>query len=241
MAASSSLGLILWNPYSGYAAILLTLILVAVGVGLILLGARSDRAVRLPKPGRALKVVIVLVWLLSILLVLPLFRQIAQETGQPGLFIGPVFPITLATAFCAFLVIAYLTRLGGMLAALGSGLAGAAAGPMVFELPFVLIIAPVVTTRVPHPVFLFSVFLVAILTTLALPAFSSRFSVTSYSLYFLGAMFAVFAAWALLKGYAPPSDPVSFSLNAVSKVLGFAAVVASFSGGAPSGPTHAQS
>ena len=133
------------------------------------------------------------------------------------------------------MVVAYLTRGGGVLMALGSGLAGAAAGPMVFELPFVLIITPVVTTRVPHPLFLFSVFLVVILTTLALPTFSSRFSVTRYSLYFLGAMFVVFAAWALLTGYAPPSDPASFSLNAVSKVLGFAAVVASFSSGARKG------
>ena len=231
MAASSSLGLILWNPYSGFAAVLLTLILLAAGAGLILLGARSDSAVRLPTPGKALRVVILLVWALSILLVLPLFRQIAQDTGQSSLFIGPVFPITLATAFCSFFAIAYFTRASGMLAAIGSGLAGAAAGPMVFELPFVLIITPVVTTRVPHPVFLFSVFLVAILTTLALPTFSSRFSVTRYSLYFMGAMFLAFAAWALLDGYAPPSDPASFSLNAASKVLGFAAVVASFSGG----------
>lgn len=230
MAASSSLGLILWDPYSGLAAVVLALILLAVGVGLILLGARSKGGVRLPTPGKVLKVVMVFVWALSILLVLPLFRQIAQDTGQSSLFIGPVFPITLAASFFSFLAIAYFTRRGGMLAALGSGLAGAAAGPMVFELPFVLIIAPVVTTRVPHPLFLFSVFLVAILTTLALPTFSSRFSVTRYSLYSLGTMFVVFAAWALLDGYAPPSDPASFSLNAVSKVLGFAAVVASFSG-----------
>ena len=70
-----------------------------------------------------------------------------------------------------------------------------------------------------------------ILTTLALPTFSERFSVTGSSLYSLGAMFVVFAGSALT-GYAPPSDPTSFALNAVSKVLGFAAVVASFSGGA---------
>jgi hypothetical protein len=232
MAAGSSLGLILWDPYSGSAAILLTLVVLALGAGLVFLGARSQAAVKLPTPGKALKVVIVLVWVLSILLVLPLFRQVAQDTGQSSLFIGPVFPVTLAAAFCSFFAIAYLARGSGMLAAIGSGLAGAAAGPMVFELPFVLIITPMVTTRVPHPVFLFSVFLVVILTTLALPTFSSRFSVTRYSLYSLGAMFVVFAAWALLDGYAPPSDPASFFLNAVSKVLGFAAVAASFSGGA---------
>lgn len=58
--------------------------------------------------------------------------------------------------------------------------------------------------------------------------FSSRFAVTGYSLYLLGAMVIVFAAWALLTRYAPPADLVSFGLNAVSKVLGFASVVAGF-------------
>ena len=236
MASGSPLGLILWSPYPGYAAVLLSLVLLLVGVGLVSLGMRRDAAVRLAKPGRALKVVIVLAWALSILLVLPLFGQIARQEGQSSLLIGPVFPITLASALGALVAVAYLTRGSGTPGALANGLAAAAAGPMVFELPFLLIIAPVVTTRVPHPLFLFVVFLVVILTTLALPAFSSKFSITRYSLYSLGAMFVVFAGWAVLTGYAAPSDPASFALNAASKVLGFAAVVASFSGGAQAGP-----
>jgi hypothetical protein len=80
---------------------------------------------------------------------------------------------------------------------------------------------------------------VIIISTLALPLFSSRFAVTRSSLYLVGAMILVFAAWALLTGYSPPSDPVSFTLNAISKVLGFAAVVAGFltSRRAPVNPT----
>jgi len=232
MAASSSLGLIIWSPYAGLAAVLLSALLLVVGTGLLLSGRRLTGARKVPPRGRALKVVTVLVWALSILLVLPPFGQIARRDGQSSLGIGPVFPITLACAFCSFLIVGYLTRGSGTIGALANGIAAAVAGPMVFELPFVLIITPVVTTRVPHPLFLFVVFLVVILTTLALPTFSERFSVTRYSLYSLGAMFVVFAGWALLTGYAPPSDPTSFALNAVSKVLGFAAVVASFSGGA---------
>jgi hypothetical protein len=228
VAASSSVGLILWNAYSGSAALLLSVILLAVGVGLLVLGRRLTKDVKLPMPGKALKVVIVLVWAVCIFLVIGLFKQVAARTGQSGLGIGPVFPITIASAFVTFLVIAYLTRSGGMLAALGNGFSGAVAGPMVFELPFILIITPMVTTRVPHPLFLFFTFLVVILTTLALPLFSSRFAVTRYSLYLFGAMLLVFAVWALATGYAPPSDPVSFALNAVSKVLGFAAVAAGF-------------
>jgi hypothetical protein len=236
MAASTAL--IAWDPYSGFAAVLLSLVLVAVGVSLVLLGRPLSRDVKLPVPGMVLKVVIVLVWALSILLVLPLFRQVAAETGQSSLGTGPVFPITIASAICTFVIVAYTTRDSGMLAALGNGFAGAAAGPMAFELPFILIITPQVTTRVPHPLFLFFTFLVAILSTLALPLFSSRFAVTRYSFYLAGAMILVFAAWALLTGYSPPSDPVSFTLNAVSKVLGFAAVAAGFmtSGRTPEGP-----
>ncbi|MDA4115903.1 MAG: hypothetical protein OK442_05050 [Thaumarchaeota archaeon] len=232
MAASSSVGLILWNPYSGLAAVLLSVLLLLVGAGLLLSGRRLAGARNVPARGRALKVVTVIVWAFSILLVLPLFGQIERSEGQSSLGIGPVFPVTLACAFCSFFIVAYLTRGSGAIGALANGFAAAVAGPMVFELPFLLIITPVVTTRVPHPLFLFVVFLVVILTTLALPTFSTRFSVTRYSLYSLGAMFVVFAGWALLTGYAPPSDTTSFALNAVSKVLGFAVVVASFSGGA---------
>jgi len=231
MTASSSVGLILWSPYSGLAAVLLSVLLLAVGAGLLLSGRRLTTARKVPPRGRAVTVATVLVWALSILLVLPLFGQIARREGQSSLGIGPVFPITLACAFCSFVIVAYLTRGSGTIGALANGIAAAAAGPMVFELPFLLIITPVVTTRVPHPLFLFVVFLVVILTTLALPTFSARFSVTKHALYSLGAMFVVFAGWALLTGYAPPSDPTSFALNTVSKVLGFATVVTSFSGG----------
>jgi hypothetical protein len=149
-------------------------------------------------------------------------------TRRSSDLIGPVFPITLASAFCSFVLIAYVSRRAGLGAALGDAFAGAAAGPMVFELPFVLIIMFSVTTPIRSGLFLLFVFLVVILTTLALPTFSSRFAVTRYSLYLLGSMVLVFAVWALLTGFAPPSDPVSFSLNGASKVLGFASIDAGF-------------
>jgi len=233
--SSSSVALIDWHAYSGTAALWLSLVLFALGIGLVLLGARATKGARFGMPGTAAKVAVVLVWAASIILVLGLFKQVAVTSGQSSLGFGPVLPITLASAVCAFVAIAYLTRGEGALAALGNGFAGAVAGPMVFELPFVLIITPVVTTKTPHPLLLFTVFLVVILTTLVLPFFSSRFSVTRYSLYLLGGMVVVFAGWALLTGYAPPSDPASFGLNAVSKVLGFASVVAGFVGSKPAG------
>jgi hypothetical protein len=228
MVADPSLGLILWNAYSGYTADLLALLLFVVGAALVVIGGRLKHGVKLPMPGRTLKVVIVLIWVLSILIVLRLFRIVARDTGQSVGNVGPVFPITLASAICSFLFIAYVSRRDGLTGALGRAFAGAAAGPMVFELPFVLIIMFSVTTPIRSGLLLLVVFLVVILTTLALPAFSSRFALTNDFFYVLGAMFLVFAAWALLTGFAPPSDPLSFSLNAVSKVLGFAALDAAF-------------
>jgi hypothetical protein len=235
-ATYSAVALIDWRAYSGSAAALLSLVLLALGLVVFYSGTRVRDRVRLPVPGTALKVVVVVVWAVTIFLILGIFKQVAARTGQSSLGVGPVFPITLASAACAFVAIAYLTRAGGTLAALGNGFAGAVAGPMVFELPFLLIITPMVTTRVPHPLFSFVDFLVVIVTTLALPFFSSSFAVTRYSLYLLGGMVIVFAAWALFTGYAPPADPISFGLNAVSKVLGFASVVAGFAKGASARP-----
>jgi hypothetical protein len=228
LATDSSVALIDWRAYEGSGAVLLSVVLLALGLVVVFLGTRLRDRAKPPVPGSALKFVIVVVWAVTIIVILGVFKRVAARTGQSSLGVGPVFPITLASAVCAFVVIAYLTRSGGALAALGNGFAGAVAGPMVFELPFLLIITPVVTTKVPHPLFSFLDFLVVILTTLALPFFSSRFAVTRYSLYLLGGMLLVFAAWALLTGYAPPADPVSFGLNVVSKVLGFASVIAGY-------------
>lgn len=228
MPGSSSVALVDWHAYSGGGAISLGVLLLVLGAASLFLGTRRPSPARLPMPRRGLKVATVIVWAVSILLVLPLFKEIAVRTGQSALGTGPVLPITLASALGTFILVAYATRGGGLIAALGNGFAGAVAGPMVFELPFLLIITPVVTTRVPHPLFLFVTFLLVILTTLALPTFSSRFSIGRYSLYSVGAMLVVFALWAFATGYAPPADPVSLSLNAVSKVLGFAAIVTGF-------------
>jgi hypothetical protein len=238
--ANSSVALIDWRAYSGSAAASLGVLLLLLGLGVVLLGTRVREGIRPAMPGRALKVATVVVWAVTIFLILGVFKQVAARTGQSSLGVGPVFPITLASAACAFFAIAYLTRGGGALAALGNGFAGAMAGPMVFELPFLLIITPMVTTKVPHPLFSFFDFLVVILATLALPFFSSRFAVTRYSLYLLGGMVVVFAAWALITGYAPPADPVSFALNATSKVLGFASVVAGFAKGKAVEPAKAE-
>jgi hypothetical protein len=51
--------------------------------------------------------------------------------------------------------------------------------------------------------------------------------VSRYTLFSLAAMFLVFAVWALF-GFAYPSAPLSFAMNAVSKVICFVVAVTFF-------------
>ena len=136
----------------------------------------------------------------------------------------------MACAVSTFFYLAYISRHEGFLTALGNGFVGAAAGPMVFEFPFDLIVIPQVKAPMTFIIAYFVSLDVAVLLTLSLLLLSRRVSITRYSMYSLGAMFIVFAVWALF-GFSYPSTPISFLLNAISKVLGFITVVALFSTG----------
>ena len=52
-------------------------------------------------------------------------------------------------------------------------------------------------------------------------------SLSNYALFSLGGMFIVFVVWAFF-GFSYPSDPLSFSLNGVSKVLSFTTAIMLF-------------
>jgi hypothetical protein len=98
---------------------------------------------------------------------------------------------------------------------------------MVFELPFLLIVIPQVKAPlIPELIFLIPLFTI-IFTTLAMLLFSRRVAITKNSIYLYAAMIFVFALWAL-NGYSYPSNSISFVLNGISKILGFASVAALF-------------
>ena len=222
---------ITWNAYTGYSAILLASVLFLIGAGILIIGRNMRNPIKLPKMPKVIGIIVIVVWILSILFVLRIARQIPGN-NQPGLAsLGPIFPITIITALASFLIIAYLSRKSGILAAMRDGFVGLCAGPMVFELPYIFIITPMknnVSNALAAEAFL--ALLVVSCTTLALLAYCRRAKVTRLSAYMLGAMFLVFAAWALLAGFSFPSSPVPFALNALSKILGFAAIVAMFMG-----------
>jgi hypothetical protein len=225
-APSRETGFIVWSSYSGETALLLAVFLFAVGAAIVFLGKRLKRDIRLPSPRRWLKTVIVVVWVLQILILLKAFKAISAADPSAGVT-GPVLPVTIASAACTFIIVQYFLRRDGTVAAFGGAFIATVAGPMVFEFPFVLIVAPVASVPTDPGAALTIPFFVAMITTLALLSFPARVAITKYSLYFLGAMFLTFAVWALF-GFSYPSDQVSFLLNCVSKVLGFATTAAMF-------------
>jgi hypothetical protein len=214
--------LVIWSPYEGSSVLLLSLALAVGGAALILTGRRMTKEVELPRIGKILGVIVVVIWIFSILTFLRINRDVQRYTGSAG-NLGPIFPITVISAVCTFAFVAYVSREDGIRSALGRGFLAFIAGPMVFEFPFLLIVIPRVSAPlVPALIFLIPLFTV-IFTTLAMLLFSRKVAITKYSMYFYGGMILVFAVWAL-DGYSYPSNPTSFLLNAISKVLGFAAV-----------------
>ena len=218
--------LAVWSPYTGSAKLLLFLLLLVIGAGIIWAGTKVKKPITLPRMGTIVLVVVMVIWAFSILTFLRIVRAVARYTGSAA-SLGPIFPITIFSAICAFAFVAYVSRKGGVLSSLGNGFLAFIAGPMVFEFPFILIVIPQVHAPLGAALIFFIPLFIIIFTTISMLLYSRRTAITKYSLYFYGAMIVVFAIWAL-DGYSYPTNPVSFVLNAISKVFGFVAVAAMF-------------
>lgn len=222
-----------WKPFSFPQSVILAFILLVVGIGLVLIGRRLKRNMEVPHPGKNVRIAMITVWAVVILFILGVvvYYRIGRTTigtGQTG--IGPIFPITLACAVVAFIYITCISRHDGIWTALGRAFVCGAAGPMVFEFPFDMIVIPHIKAPTTFLVAEFVPLDVAVLLTLSLLLLSKRVSITRYSLYSLGAMIIVFAAWAWF-GFSYPANPISYVCNALSKVLGFVTIVFLFQRG----------
>jgi len=220
-----------WVPYSGFGAVSLAALLFVFGAALILYGKRMTSVYRLNGPGRAGGFLVFATWAIS-LVVLVLVEAIlrAISSSRPSVP-SPIEPVTIACGVGCFAAIAYLTRSSGWKVALGSAFVGTAAAPMIFELPFDLIVmgranAPAYITLV----FFLPLFLVEV-STFSLLQLSPLTKVTRYTAIALGSMFIVWGVWGVF-GFAYPSDPVSFTLNSVSKVISFVTAATLFAGNA---------
>ena len=223
-----------WSPYVGSNSIILAVVLLIVTSVLIYFAIRLHHPIEVKRPGKFLGVSIVVIWLLSVTTFLvavttyvsALYQQVGQFTGPTN----PITPITMLSGLVAFFVIAYLTRQSGFWVAFGSAIVGTIAAPMIFELPFNLIV--MWRTYPPTPEILFTLlfflplFLVEI-SSFAMLALSPVMKLSRYTLFLLAGFFLIFAVWALF-GFSYPETPIPIILNVVSKILAFAVAVSLF-------------
>jgi len=220
----------------GTDALSLAVILLAIVVLLIYLGARLRGAVGIKRPGRFVSVFMIMIWALSLVTflvaVLTYGLQLYQEHLLQATPTNPISPVTEVCGLGAFIIIAFLNRSHGLKVALGSAFVGTAAAPMIFERPFDLIVMGRTYPPIPPSptlfrlLFFLPLFLVE-LSTFSLLALSPLTKLTKYTLFSLAGVFFVFAVWALL-GFPYPAEPVSIALNGLSKVLSFVTAVTLF-------------
>lgn len=133
-----------WRPYAGGGSIALAVLLVVAALLVMAAAWRLRQPVAPKRPGKFVAAAIVTAWSLAVVLflvalvalVLALVQQEPHVVGPAD----PIFPFTALSALIAFLVIWYLTRDGGFWVSVGSAIVGTIAAPMIFELPFDLIV-----------------------------------------------------------------------------------------------------
>ena len=223
-----------WVSYSGGAAIYLAIILLVVASGFTYAGRRLRVPLKVMRPGGAAAGFMIAIWLLAIYTdgIAAFVYGLQVKEAYPGFVAARVRVGTFVDAPVAFLVILYLTRRWGWKVALASAVIGTAAAPMIFELPFDLIVMARTNPAIPtHPMlyrqlFFLPLFLVE-LSTISLLTFLPSVRVTGYACYAVAAMFVVFAVWAGF-GFAFPAEPLPLALNVISKILCFAAAIMLF-------------
>jgi hypothetical protein len=225
-----------WIPYSGNGAIIMGVVLLVIAGVFTLFGLKLENSLRVKMPGKVIAGVLVAVWILSILTFLvnagvySILLQQAKFTGTiPN---NPITKFTLSFAFLSFLMIFFVNRKKGGKVAFWSAVVAAMAGPMIFELPFDLLVMGRTYPPIPpdpavlRALFFFPLFLIE-LTTISLLFFSPLFKVTEYTLYCLAGMFFVFAIWGFLSfSFAYTTE--FLILNVAAKALAFITVVTLF-------------
>jgi hypothetical protein len=223
-----------WNSYSGGAAIYLAVVLLVVASACAYAGRRLRVPLRLTRPGGAAAGFMIAIWLLAIYTsgIAAFVYGLHVKEAYPGFVAARVRVGTFVYALVTFFVILYVTRRWGWKIALASAVIGTAAAPMIFELPFDLIVMARTNPPIPNRPMLFRqlfflpLFLVE-LSTVSLLTLLPSVRVTAHACYAVAAMFVVFAVWAAF-GFAFPAEPLPLALNVIAKILCFVAVIMLF-------------
>jgi hypothetical protein len=223
-----------WSPYAGSSSIILAVVLLIVTSVLVYFAIRLHHPIAVKRPGKVLGVTLVVIWVVSVItfLVAAIIYVLAlvQQIGHLAAPEDPITPVTMISAVVAFFVIVGLAEKRGFLVAFGSAIVGTIAAPMIFELPFDLIVmwrtyppAPAVPFTLLYflPLFLIEV------SSFALLMLSPVMNLSRATLFLLAGMFLLFAVWAVF-GFAYPAAPLPIALNMISKILAFATAVSLF-------------
>jgi len=243
-----------WVSYGGGARVGLALVLLAVAAGLAIGGHRLRRALPAPHPGRTAVAFLLLAWVLAIATFLVCFGVYIEQARHAfqGRLAGqtlpadPITPVTFTAVVVTFVAVLIFGSPRSWIRPV-SAIIAALAAPLVFELPFDLVVmARTYPPIPPYPglyraLFFLPLFMVEV-TTLALLMSSPEVHVNRWTLRALAAMFITFAGWALF-GFGYPASPIPIAANVVAKLLAFAATLTLFlppptsTGGQP--PEHA--
>src|SRR5215472_8973916 len=218
-----------WLGYSGDAKIELAVGLMAVAGGAAYAGVRLRRPLRPVRPPTSVVVLMFSLWAVSLIAFLVglgvYVKQFVHD--YPDITSGvknPITPVTLLAALAIFGMI--LSRTGWRFPTrLGSALVGAMAAPMIFELPFDLIVmARTYPALPPDPALYRAVFFTPLimveLTTLWLLTLSPMVRVRKSTFFCFALMIGVFGIWALF-GFGYPQSSLPITMNVVSKILAF--------------------
>ncbi len=225
-----------WTPYAGAEAIRLAAIMFIIAVALAFFAIRLQVPLQPRKTGWFAGGVFAVMWFVSIetfgvngsTYYYALIKSVGQFTPPPS----PISPVTALAGLFGFIAIVMLRWPFGWKAALGGATVGMMAAPMIFELPFDLVVMGRIYPTPPDPAALYTLLYFLPLFLISLASFglltvSSLVSLSRSTLFCLAGLFLVFGVWALF-GFAYPSQPAPLILNAAGKLLAFAAAVTLF-------------
>jgi ABC-2 type transport system ATP-binding protein len=218
-----------WVGYSGDAKIELAVGLLAVAGCSAYAGLRLRRPIRAVRPPTSVVVLMFSLWvvaLIAFLVGLAIYvKQFVHD--YPNITSGvhnPITPVTLLAAAAIFGII--MSRTGWRYQTrLGSAVVAAMAAPMIFELPFDLIVmARTYPALPPDPALYRAVFFTPLimveLTTLWLLTLSPMVRVRRSTFFCFALMIGVFGVWALF-GFGYPQSALPITMNVLSKILAF--------------------
>jgi hypothetical protein len=227
-----------WVSYGGAARIWLAAILLAIAACLACAGIWLPLPARRSAPSRKAVTATLVAWLAAIVAwlvcILIYVGQYLRAYHIAAVKAAPpdhVAPITLLAVVAVFVIILTRSSPAGR-TRLASAAIAALAAPLIFELPFDLIVMARTYPPIPpdpalyRALFFVPLFLIEI-TTLLLLSLSPMVRPTRATLLCLALMLGVFAVWAL-SGFGYPSTGLPLILNIVSKLLAFAVVLTLF-------------